>query len=189
MRPWYRIVSYRIEKKTLISYQYRIESKKSLSLLDGLGWILKIMAVSLNATCVLPVSPNFGQAKHCQKGPEDQGGRQELALTTSLLRKALSVVGVKAQARPLLSRLETIGPRAAAAAGRRNNPVLQRWTLHLCQLRCHCHWQTREPSERQHNFPSRPTISKTLFSLWLVHFILIDSKSKSSLNKKWPCKA
>jgi len=33
MRPWYRIVSYRIEKKTLISYRYRIESKKSLSLL------------------------------------------------------------------------------------------------------------------------------------------------------------
>ena len=36
----------------------------------------------------------------------------ELALTTSLLRKALSVVGVKAQARLLLSRLETIGPIA-----------------------------------------------------------------------------
>ena len=34
MRPSYRIVSYRIEKKTLISYRYRIESKKSLSLLD-----------------------------------------------------------------------------------------------------------------------------------------------------------
>ena len=81
------------------------------------------MAVSLNATCVLPVSPNFGQAKHCQKGPEDQGGRQELALTTSLLRKALSVVGVKAQARLLLSRLETIGLGAAAAAGRRNNAL------------------------------------------------------------------
>ena len=33
LRPSYRIVSYRIEKKTLISYRYRIESKKSLSLL------------------------------------------------------------------------------------------------------------------------------------------------------------
>ena len=33
---------------------------------------------------------------------------------------SLSVVGVKAQARLLLSRLETIGPGAAAAAGRRN---------------------------------------------------------------------
>ena len=44
----------------------------------------------------------------------------ERALTTFLLRKALSVVGVKAQARLLLSRLETIGP-GAAAAGRRNN--------------------------------------------------------------------
>ena len=44
----------------------------------------------------------------------------ELALTTSLLRRALSVVGVKAQARLLLGRLETIGPGATAAAGRRN---------------------------------------------------------------------
>ena len=34
LRPSYRIVSYRIERKTLISYRYRIESKKSLSLLD-----------------------------------------------------------------------------------------------------------------------------------------------------------
>jgi len=34
LRPSYRIVSYRIEKKTLISYRYRIESKKSLSLLS-----------------------------------------------------------------------------------------------------------------------------------------------------------
>ena len=41
----------------------------------------------------------------------------ELALTTSLLRRALSVVGVKAQARLLLGRLEVIGPGAAAAAG------------------------------------------------------------------------
>ena len=31
------LISYRIERKTLISYRYRIESKKSLSLLDGLG--------------------------------------------------------------------------------------------------------------------------------------------------------
>ena len=36
---------------------------------------------------------------------------------------SLSVVGVKAQARLLLSRLETIGPGAAAAAGRRNNAL------------------------------------------------------------------
>ena len=44
----------------------------------------------------------------------------ELALTTSFLRRTLSVVGVRAQARLLLGRLEVIGPRAAAAAGRRN---------------------------------------------------------------------
>ena len=37
MRPWYRIVSYRIEKKTLISYRFRIGSKKSLSLFIGPG--------------------------------------------------------------------------------------------------------------------------------------------------------
>ena len=57
-----------------------------------------------------------------QKGRSGQIRTQEaeLALTTSLLRRALSVVGVRAQARLLLSRLETIGPGAAAAAGRRN---------------------------------------------------------------------
>ena len=57
-----------------------------------------------------------------QKGRSGQFRTQEaeLALTTSLLRRALSVVGVRAQARLLLSRLETIGPGAAAAAGRRN---------------------------------------------------------------------
>ena len=48
----------------------------------------------------------------------------ELALTTSLLRRALSVVGVRAQARLLLGRLEVIGP-GAAAAGRRNNALNQ----------------------------------------------------------------
>ena len=36
------------------------------------------------------------------------------------LRRTLSVVGVRAQAKLLLGRLEVIGPRAAAAAGRRN---------------------------------------------------------------------
>ena len=57
-----------------------------------------------------------------QKGRSGQIRTQEaeLALTTSLLRRALSVVGVRAQARLLLSRLETIGSGAAAAAGRRN---------------------------------------------------------------------
>ena len=40
LRPSYRIVSYRIERKTLISYRYRIESKKSLSLLDDSDYIL-----------------------------------------------------------------------------------------------------------------------------------------------------
>ena len=46
--------------------------------------------------------------------------KYDMALTTSFLRRALSVVGVRAQARLLLGRLEVIGPRAAAAAGRRN---------------------------------------------------------------------
>ena len=44
----------------------------------------------------------------------------ELALTTAFLRRTLSLVGVRAQARLLLGRLEVIGPGAAAAAGRRN---------------------------------------------------------------------
>ena len=47
----------------------------------------------------------------------------ELALTTSFLRRTLSVVGVRAQARLLLGRLEVIGPRATAAAGRCNYVV------------------------------------------------------------------
>ena len=64
-----------------------------------------------------------------QKGRSGQlrMNESELALTTSLLRRALSVVGVKTQARLLLGRLETIGPGAAAAAGRRNYaPNLER---------------------------------------------------------------
>ena len=44
----------------------------------------------------------------------------ELAITTSFLRRTLSLVGVRAHARLLLGRLEVIGPGAAAAAGRRN---------------------------------------------------------------------
>ena len=57
-----------------------------------------------------------------QKGRRGQMRTEEaeLALTTSFLRRTLSVVGVRAQARLLLGRLEMIGPRAAAAAGRRN---------------------------------------------------------------------
>ena len=57
-----------------------------------------------------------------QKGRRGQVRTEEaeLALTTSFLRRTLSVVGVRAQARLLLGRLEVIGPRAAAAAGRRN---------------------------------------------------------------------
>ena len=43
-----------------------------------------------------------------------------LALTTSFLRRTLSVVGVRAQAKLLLGRLEVIGPGSVAAAGRRN---------------------------------------------------------------------
>ena len=57
-----------------------------------------------------------------QKGRRGQMRTEEaeLALTTSFLRRTLSVVGVRAQARLLLGRLEVIGPRATAAAGRRN---------------------------------------------------------------------
>ena len=44
----------------------------------------------------------------------------EIALTTSFLRKSLSVCGVRSQARLLLGRLDVLGPGAAAAALRRN---------------------------------------------------------------------
>ena len=39
----------------------------------------------------------------------------ELAITTSLLRRTLSVVELRAQAKLLLGRLEVIGPGAGAA--------------------------------------------------------------------------
>ena len=44
----------------------------------------------------------------------------ELAITTSFLRRTISVAGVRVQAKLLLSRLEVIGPvtGVAAAAGR-----------------------------------------------------------------------
>ena len=46
----------------------------------------------------------------------------ELAITTSFLRRTISVAGVRAQAKLFLSRLEMIGPvtGVAAAAGRRS---------------------------------------------------------------------
>ena len=44
----------------------------------------------------------------------------ELALTTAFLRRKLSIVGVRAQAKLLLGRLKVIGPGAEAAPGRRN---------------------------------------------------------------------
>ena len=53
----------------------------------------------------------------------------EIALTTSFLRKSLSVCGVRSQARLLLGRLDVLGPGAAAAAVRRNNALQleRRW--------------------------------------------------------------
>ena len=57
-----------------------------------------------------------------QKGRRGQMRTEEaeLALTTSFLRRTLSVAGVRAQARLLLGRLEVIDPRATAVASRRN---------------------------------------------------------------------
>ena len=53
----------------------------------------------------------------------------EIALTTSFLRKSLSVCAVRSQAKLLLGRLDVLGPGAAAAALRRNNALLleRRW--------------------------------------------------------------
>ena len=58
-----------------------------------------------------------------QKGRRGQVRTEEaeLAITTSFLRRTLSVVGVKL----LLGRLEVIGPGAGAAAGRRNYALNQ----------------------------------------------------------------
>ena len=69
------------------------------------------------------------------KGGRTRGQRRteqaEIALTTSFLRKSLSVCGVRGQARVLLGRLDVIGPGAAAAAGRRNFALQleRRWSL------------------------------------------------------------
>ena len=54
----------------------------------------------------------------------------EVAITTSFLRRTLSVCGVQGQARTLLGRLEVLGPGAAAAAGRRNFALVleRRWS-------------------------------------------------------------
>ena len=62
-----------------------------------------------------------------QKGKRGQvrSEQAELALTTAFLRRTLSLVGVRSQARLLLGRLEVIGPGAAAAAGRRNFALQQ----------------------------------------------------------------
>ena len=60
-----------------------------------------------------------------QKGRRGQVRTEEaeLSLTTAFLRRTLSLVGVRAQARLLLGRLEVIGPRATVAAGRRNHAL------------------------------------------------------------------
>ena len=49
-----------------------------------------------------------------QKGRRGQVRTEEaeLALTTALLRRKLSIVGVRAQAKLLLGRLKVIGPRS-----------------------------------------------------------------------------
>ena len=62
-----------------------------------------------------------------QKGKRGQMRTQEaeIALTTSFLRRTLSVCGVRAQAKLMLGRLDVIGPGAAAAAGRRNYALNQ----------------------------------------------------------------
>ena len=53
-----------------------------------------------------------------QKGKrgQERSEEAELAITTSFLRRILSVAGVRAQAKLLLSRLEVIGPVAVANA-------------------------------------------------------------------------
>ena len=56
-----------------------------------------------------------GWAKKGKRGQE-RSEEAELAITTSFLRRTLSVAGVRAQAKLLLSRLEVIGPVAVANA-------------------------------------------------------------------------
>ena len=66
-----------------------------------------------------------------QKGRRGQlrSVEAEITLSTSFLRKTLSVCAVRGQARVLLGRLDVMGPGAAATAMRRNNALLleRRW--------------------------------------------------------------
>ena len=82
-------------------------------------------------------------AKRCSVRTEEA----EIALTTSFLRKNLSVCAVRGQARLLLGRLEVIGPGEAAAAVRRNNALrLERsWAN---QRRAHYPARKVDPKER-----------------------------------------
>ena len=74
------------------------------------------------------------QCAGSQKGKRGQlssmaGERDRVVQSTSILRKPLSVCAVRGQARVLLGRLDVMGPGAATAAMRRNNPLLleRRW--------------------------------------------------------------
>ena len=77
----------------------------------------------------------------------------EIALTTSFLRKSLSVCAVRSAARLLLGRLEVIGPGGAAAALRRNNALqLERRWANQRRADALCILQGRSILRRGHFF-------------------------------------
>ena len=77
---------------------------------DALHTLVHHLAVSR----VRVAGPQLGRRGQVRKE------EAEIAITTSFIRRTLSVCGVRGQARTLLGRLEVLGPGAAAAARRRN---------------------------------------------------------------------
>ena len=110
-----------------------------------------------------------------QKGRRGQvrSEEAELAITTSFLRRTLSVVGVRAHAKLLLGRLEVIGPGAGAAAGRRN------YSLNLERI-----WANQRRADQLSRLQGKSLLRRGHFK---TDWIQTKTKhsSKREINKSW----
>ena len=110
-----------------------------------------------------------------QKGRRGQvrSEEAELAITTSFLRRTLSVVGVRAHAMLLLGRLEVIGPGAGAAAGRRN------YSLNLERI-----WANQRRADQLSRLQGKSLLRRGHFK---TDWIQTKTKhsSKREINKSW----
>ena len=78
----------------------------------------------------------------------------ELAITTSFLRRTLSVEGVGAQAKLLLGRLEVIGLGAGAAAGQCN------YSLNLERI-----WANQQRADQLSRFQGKAILRRGHFKI------------------------